>query len=276
MSRDFLVTCARIARRRQQRRRASLAGARPTAMPLFEVDNRGDTLFVTLAYPREIKPGLRGDLRRRQQSTTSRAQARLRRAQERPPQRHRLLPRHRRALGAGRGADSADRPLAAHGVGILDDLTRHLPDRREPPGVFPAARVRGRRDHLRALLAHIALRIGLADLPGGRKQHEGTIPRHRRPRHVRGLRRRGARPRAWSSAPRWRCVTALGLLVIGGAADDMKDISPRAKFSLQLVAALFMTSWAGVQVAQLGNLLGFGTVNLTAGRSRSPSSARSA
>src|SRR5258706_16314208 len=26
------------------------------------------------------------------------------------------------------------------------------------------------------LLTHVALRIGLADRPGGRKQHEGTIP----------------------------------------------------------------------------------------------------
>ena len=27
-----------------------------TEEPLFEVDNRGDTLFVTLSYPHEIKP----------------------------------------------------------------------------------------------------------------------------------------------------------------------------------------------------------------------------
>ena len=57
-------------------------------------------------------------------------------------------------------------------------------------------------------------------------------------------------------------VVALMLLVIGGAADDMHDITPRAKFMLQLIAALFMTSWAGVFVATLGNLFGFGPINL--------------
>src|SRR5205085_2542263 len=34
-----------------------LSGRAPDGEPLFEVDNRGDTLFVTLSYPHEIKPG---------------------------------------------------------------------------------------------------------------------------------------------------------------------------------------------------------------------------
>jgi UDP-GlcNAc:undecaprenyl-phosphate GlcNAc-1-phosphate transferase len=52
------------------------------------------------------------------------------------------------------------------------------------------------------------------------------------------------------------------LLVVGGAADDMHDITPGTKLMLQLFAALFMTSWAGVYVGTLGNLFGFGPVNL--------------
>jgi UDP-GlcNAc:undecaprenyl-phosphate GlcNAc-1-phosphate transferase len=112
-------------------------------------------------------------------------------------------------------------------------------------------------------LQRIALRIGLADLPGGRKQHEGTVP-------VTGGLAMFAGFAAASLAsglvvgPTLALVAALGLLVAGGAADDMKDISARAKFLLQLVAAMFMTSWAGVQVAQLGNLLGLGEVGLHA------------
>jgi UDP-GlcNAc:undecaprenyl-phosphate GlcNAc-1-phosphate transferase len=110
-------------------------------------------------------------------------------------------------------------------------------------------------------LSRIALRIGLVDLPGGRKQHQGTIP------VTGGLAMfAGFAVAALSSGlvagPTLALVAALGLLVAGGAADDMKDISPRAKFFLQLVAALFMTSWAGVQVAQLGNLLGLGPASL--------------
>jgi hypothetical protein len=56
MSRDFLVTCA-------DRTQASAAEARlrsgraADGHALFDVDNRGETLFVTLSYPREVKPG---------------------------------------------------------------------------------------------------------------------------------------------------------------------------------------------------------------------------
>jgi UDP-GlcNAc:undecaprenyl-phosphate GlcNAc-1-phosphate transferase len=62
--------------------------------------------------------------------------------------------------------------------------------------------------------------------------------------------------------PTLALVAALALTVVGGVADDMHDVTPRGKFFVQLVAALFMTSWAGVYVAYLGNLLGFGPVNL--------------
>jgi hypothetical protein len=57
MSRDFLVNCA--GREQAAATAARLASGRAAdGLPLFEVDNRGETLFVTLAYPREIKPGL--------------------------------------------------------------------------------------------------------------------------------------------------------------------------------------------------------------------------
>ncbi len=57
MSRDFLVTCAsaedaRATQARLASGRASDGGA------LFEVDNRGTSLFVTLAYPNEIGDGM--------------------------------------------------------------------------------------------------------------------------------------------------------------------------------------------------------------------------
>jgi UDP-GlcNAc:undecaprenyl-phosphate GlcNAc-1-phosphate transferase len=110
-------------------------------------------------------------------------------------------------------------------------------------------------------LARIALRIGLADLPGGRKQHQGSVPVTGGLAMFAGF-AVAALASGLVAGPTLALVTALGLLVAGGAADDMKDISPRTKFFLQLVAALFMTSWAGVQVTQLGNLLGPGAVNL--------------
>jgi UDP-GlcNAc:undecaprenyl-phosphate GlcNAc-1-phosphate transferase len=111
------------------------------------------------------------------------------------------------------------------------------------------------------LLTHVALRIGLADRPGGRKQHEGTIPLTGGIGMFAGF-ALAALTSGLIIGPTLALVVALGLLVIGGAADDMHDITPRAKFMLQLIAALLMTSWAGVYIATLGNLFGFGPVNL--------------
>ena len=110
-------------------------------------------------------------------------------------------------------------------------------------------------------LMDIALRIGLADRAGGRKQHEGTIPLTGGIAMFAGF-AFAALPSELVTGPMLALVAALGLLVVGGAADDMHDISPRAKFGVQLVAALFMTSWAGVYVGTLGNLFGFGPVTL--------------
>jgi UDP-GlcNAc:undecaprenyl-phosphate GlcNAc-1-phosphate transferase len=110
-------------------------------------------------------------------------------------------------------------------------------------------------------LAPIAVRIGLADQPGGRKQHEGIIPLTGGLAMFVGF-GFAALTSELLVGPWLALIAALWLLVAGGAADDMHDISPRAKFLIQLFAALFMTSWASVYVVYLGNLFGFGPVNL--------------
>ncbi|OGA65738.1 MAG: hypothetical protein A3G83_02355 [Betaproteobacteria bacterium RIFCSPLOWO2_12_FULL_68_20] len=56
MSRDFLVACKDAAQARHSAARLA-SGRAPDGAALFEVDNRGDTLFVMLTYPREIAPG---------------------------------------------------------------------------------------------------------------------------------------------------------------------------------------------------------------------------
>ena len=56
MSRDFLVVCSNAGEAAATARRLT-SGRAPDAAPIFEVDNRGETLFVTLAYPREIAAG---------------------------------------------------------------------------------------------------------------------------------------------------------------------------------------------------------------------------
>jgi len=110
-------------------------------------------------------------------------------------------------------------------------------------------------------LSFFALRVGLSDLPGGRKQHEGPIPVTGGIAMFTGF-AASVLTSGQVAQPTLALVAVLGLLVAGGTADDMHDLSPRSKFLLQIIAALFMTSWAGVQVAQLGDLLGMGPVPL--------------
>ena len=111
------------------------------------------------------------------------------------------------------------------------------------------------------ILTPVANRIGLADPPGGRKQHVGTIPVTGGIGMFAGF-FVAAMASGLIAGTTVALLMALFLLVSSGAADDMHDISPQWKFIVQLVAALLMTSWAGVQVHQLGNLFGFGPLNL--------------
>jgi UDP-GlcNAc:undecaprenyl-phosphate/decaprenyl-phosphate GlcNAc-1-phosphate transferase len=110
-------------------------------------------------------------------------------------------------------------------------------------------------------LKRVALHVGLVDAPGGRKRHEGNIPLIGGVAMFCGF--------AVSTLASGELVkiylsllTALGVLVVVGLLDDLHDVRPGWKIVAQIVAALFMTSWAGVYVSQLGNLLGFGPVNL--------------
>jgi hypothetical protein len=57
MSRDFLIVCRDAEQAMQAQARLASAIANTDGLPLFQVDNRGVDLFVTLTYPRDISPG---------------------------------------------------------------------------------------------------------------------------------------------------------------------------------------------------------------------------
>jgi len=57
MSRDFLVVCRDTEQAMQAQARLASAIGNEDCLPLFQVDNRGVDLFVTLTYPRNISPG---------------------------------------------------------------------------------------------------------------------------------------------------------------------------------------------------------------------------
>jgi hypothetical protein len=61
MSRDFLVACASASQAARSEEILKRQKA-PDGVPLFEVDNRGETLFVTLSYPHDIPPALAAEV----------------------------------------------------------------------------------------------------------------------------------------------------------------------------------------------------------------------
>lgn len=106
-----------------------------------------------------------------------------------------------------------------------------------------------------------AVRLGLIDVPGGRKNHDGAVP------VVGGLAIFVAF--VFSSLVCGQSLDSfhsffvnLLLLVVVGALDDLHDLSARSRFLAQIAAALLMTSWGGVFLNDLGNLFGNGTVYL--------------
>jgi len=57
-------------------------------------------------------------------------------------------------------------------------------------------------------------------------------------------------------------LVALALLMAVGLLDDLGEVSPRGKLGVEVVAALFMTSWAGLYLVDLGDLFARGPLDL--------------
>jgi len=111
------------------------------------------------------------------------------------------------------------------------------------------------------VLRPLAIRIGLVDSPGERKQHVGQVPL------VGGIAMFCGFMFAVLvldlSLDSYRAFFACtALLVIVGILDDFHDLPPWVRFVAQIVAALIMTLWGGVVVRDLGALFGLGSVPL--------------
>ncbi len=110
-------------------------------------------------------------------------------------------------------------------------------------------------------LRPLAHRLGLVDQPGDRKIHSHDTPLIGGIAMFLGL---GTilvilRPPFPGLLP---FLTATGLLLLVGMADDFLELSVRLRFVMQTVAALAMAVWGGVSVQHLGDLLGVGWVAL--------------
>ena len=104
-----------------------------------------------------------------------------------------------------------------------------------------------------ALLRPISGALGLVDHPNKRKDHVGAIPL------IGGI-------AIWIAFTISLLINGItpklaillvsgGLLTLVGAVDDVKDLPPKWRFALHIVAALIMSVFGGVVVYSLGDLL---------------------
>ena len=107
-----------------------------------------------------------------------------------------------------------------------------------------------------------AFSIGLVDAPGGRKRHADSVPL------IGGITMFVAflavvtalwpfPSRAYASL-----LGGMALLVTVGALDDRLGLRANPRLFTQIVAALILTFGGGLQIASLGDVLGFGAVDL--------------
>ncbi|SDZ78241.1 UDP-GlcNAc:undecaprenyl-phosphate GlcNAc-1-phosphate transferase [Thiothrix caldifontis] len=111
------------------------------------------------------------------------------------------------------------------------------------------------------LLKPVAYRAHLLDIPQGRKQHIGAVPL------IGGISVfLGVSAAVLLTVPNDVAVTtwllcALGIVLLG-VADDAEDLSVKLRIAMQITLTLALCIGSGVSLANLGNLLGLGEIDL--------------
>lgn len=106
-----------------------------------------------------------------------------------------------------------------------------------------------------------ASRFGLLDHPGGRKRHGAAVPLTGGIAMVVGF--FAALALSFDSLATYKVLlVAFLLLGVVGVLDDVGELSPRSKLGAQLIAAVLMTSWAGLFLLTLGDIFGRGPIEL--------------
>ena len=110
------------------------------------------------------------------------------------------------------------------------------------------------------LLSRVAPRLGLVDVPGGRKAHPRAIPL------VGGIAIFIAfLAAAWFASIAHHVswfLLALSVVIAVGFWDDVTEIRPRAKFAIEVIASGMMIWGAGIELHSVGDLLGWRPIGL--------------
>ena len=107
-------------------------------------------------------------------------------------------------------------------------------------------------------LCPIANKIGHTDRPSSRKRHSGDIPL------IGGLSIYLCILMLfyWLPIKSYAYLISASLIVACGVIDDNRELSAKARLFVELIAAIIMIKWGGIEIVNLGNLLGFGDVSL--------------
>jgi len=111
------------------------------------------------------------------------------------------------------------------------------------------------------LLQSLAIKIGLVDTPHGRKQHHGEVPLTGGIAMFLGF-LFALLTLSISLLPFRSFIAGCALLVFIGVLDDFHELSARARFVAQTLAALLMVAWGKVELSNLGDLFFAGNVHL--------------
>lgn len=110
------------------------------------------------------------------------------------------------------------------------------------------------------MLTRIAPALGLVDHPGGRKAHAAATPL------VGGIAIYLAVLVAMAAAgpiePMGHWLAALTMLLAVGLLDDTREVSPRAKFVVEILACAVMIAWGGMRLTSVGDLIGWRPIGL--------------
>jgi UDP-GlcNAc:undecaprenyl-phosphate GlcNAc-1-phosphate transferase len=109
-------------------------------------------------------------------------------------------------------------------------------------------------------LARLAPFLGIIDTPGGRKSHSHPVPL------VGGiaifLALLAAATATGMAAKAPYLLFALSTIIAVGLWDDVKEVSPRLKFAIQIVASAIMIFGAGLELRTVGDLFGWRSIGL--------------
>lgn len=111
-------------------------------------------------------------------------------------------------------------------------------------------------------LRPIANKIGLVDNPGGRKQHDGAIPLIGGLVIVLVFFVLGLIAQLHSAINFLPLMGGVLFLLTVGVMDDKVHVQPWVRFVIQIWVSCYIVVFCGAEIENLGNLLGFGEIDL--------------